>query len=185
LGAHVIDADLIAHELLACGTGIYRKIVEEFGQEVLCDDGAIDRRSLGEIVFSDPEKRFLLDNLTHPTIGREIEQRISELRRTFDRNIVIIEAALMVEVDSYKRYHSLIVVACSPSIQLSRLVDRDDLTLEEAKARIQSQLPMEEKLKLADYSINTSGTLKETHSQVEDIYKNLLELETQRSESSV
>jgi dephospho-CoA kinase len=176
LGAQVIDADLIAHEILNPGTDTFRRILETFGREILSDDGSIDRRKLGNIVFPDPEKRRLLNDLTHPVIGGRIQDQIALLERTSGAGIVIIEAALMVEVGSYKRYHALVVVTCHPSIQLSRLIDRDKLSLEDAMARIRAQMPMEEKLKVADYSIDTSGSLQETHRQVERIYQQLLNL---------
>jgi dephospho-CoA kinase len=176
LGARVIDADLIAHEILNPGTDTFGRILETFGREILAGDGTIDRRKLGNIVFSDPEKRFLLNRLTHPVIGDRIRQSIAWIERTSETKIVIIEAALMVEVGSYKRYHALVVVTCLPSIQLSRLIDRDNLSLEDAVARIRAQMPIEEKLKVADYSIDTSGSLQETHRQVDRIYQELLKL---------
>lgn len=177
LGAHVIDADRLAHELTAYGTKTYRKIVDAFGKEILCSDGSIDRKKLGRIVFFDPEKRFLLNNLTHPVIGSEMQRRIQALEQTCRKGIIIVEAPLMVEVGSYKKYHCLVVVTCSPSMQISRLIKRDNLTMEEAKARIRSQMPIEDKLKLADYSIDTSGTMEETENQIVAIYKKLLKRE--------
>lgn len=176
LGAQVIDADLIAHEVLNPGTDTFERILETFGPEILCGNGSIDRRELGRVVFSDPEKRLLLNNLTHPEIGGRIRQRIACLEQTSEAKVLIIEAALMVEVGSYKRYHALVVVSCHPEIQLSRLMDRNHLSLEDAEARIRSQMPIEEKLKVADYSIDTSGSLQETHRQVESVYKKLLKL---------
>jgi len=181
LGAHVIDADLIAHEILSSGSETYRKIVESFGESVLSGDGSINRKTLGRMIFFDPEKRLLLNRLTHPGIGTEIERRINELEGETGRGVIIIEAALMIEAGSYKKYHRLIVVTCSPSLQLSRLIDRDNLTVESAKARIESQMPMGVKLKLADYSIDTSGTLKTTYDQVEAVYRDLLIEEMQIS----
>jgi dephospho-CoA kinase len=177
LGAHVIDADRIVHELLVCDTKIFKKIVESFGEQILARDGSIDRKALGKIVFFDPEKRLLLNSLTHPEIGTEILRRISELEQISETGIVIVEAALMVESGSYEKYHRLVVVTCDPALQISRLVNRDALTQEEATARIRSQMPMEEKLKLADYRIDTSGTLKQTYEQVDAIYRDLLSQE--------
>jgi dephospho-CoA kinase len=176
LGAQVIDADLIAHEILDRGTDTFERILQTFGEGIIAEDGSIDRKRLGSIVFSDPEKRILLNHLTHPVIGSRIRQKIGRLERSSGAQIVIIEAALMVEVGSYKRYHALVVVTCQPSIQLSRLMNRDHLSLEDAKARIRSQMPMEEKLRVADYRIDTSGSLGETHRQVEIIYGKLLKL---------
>jgi len=174
LGAHVIDADRIVHLLLVRGTKIHKKIVGAFGEEILAGDGSIDRKTLGKIVFLNSEKRFLLNRITHPEIGMEIFRRISKLEEESERGVVIVEASLMVEAGSHDRYHRLIVTTCDSALQISRLVARDDLTLDEAKARIKSQMPIEEKLKLADYSIDTSGTFSQTNEQVEAIYRDLI-----------
>ena len=174
MGAHVIDADQIVHELLARGTETQKKVIEAFGDEILCGDGSVDRKLLGKIVFCDAEKRLLLNRLTHPAIGEEIRDRILATERTSGGGIIIVEAALMVETGSHNNYYRLIVVHCDPELQVSRLMDRDNLTFEEAKDRISSQMPLEEKLKLADYTVDTSGTLRETQMQVESIYRDLL-----------
>ncbi len=174
LGAHLIDADLIVHELLSCGTGTYQRIVEVFGDQILEPDREINRKKLGQIVFFNEEKRKILNQLTHQDVGAEIRRRISELEQTFPRGIIIVDAALMVETGSYKMYDRLIVVTCGRSLQISRLMNRDRLTEEEALARMNSQLPIEEKLRLADYTIDTSGTLKQTREQIQAIYRDLL-----------
>jgi dephospho-CoA kinase len=173
MGAHIIDADLVVHELLACGTKTYDNIVDAFGEEILSPGGEVDRRKLGQIVFFDKHKLMLLNNLTHPEVRVEILRRISDLEQLSSKGIVIVDAALMVETGGYKMYHRLIVVTCDPSLQVSRLMSRDGLTKKEAEARIASQMPIEEKLKLADYTIDTSGTLKQTRDQAEAIYRDL------------
>jgi dephospho-CoA kinase len=174
LGAHIIDADRIVHDLLACGTKTYSKIIEAFGPQILDQDRNIDRRRLAGIVFFDEKQRTLLNRLTHPDIHEEILQRIFELEQKSSSGIIMVDAALMVETGGYKMYHHLVVVACDPGLQLSRLMSRDALTEKEAIARIASQMPIEEKIKLADYTIDTSGTLKQTHHQVEAVYRDLL-----------
>ncbi|MBN1568470.1 MAG: dephospho-CoA kinase [Acidobacteria bacterium] len=177
LGAHVIDADRVAHELYKPGTGAYGRILAAFGKQILDSDGAIDRKKLGKIVFSDAEKRLQLNAILHPEVGAAIMRRIFELEEESPRGMIIVDAALMVETGGYKMYDRLIVVSCSLSIQISRLMNRDGMTEADARARIASQLPIEEKLKLADYVIDTSGTLKQTRDQVEKIYRDLLALE--------
>jgi dephospho-CoA kinase len=174
LGAHVIDADIIVHELLASGTETSKKVVDAFGTEILTQDGQIDRPKLGQIIFGSSDKRMLLNSLTHPDIRAEILRRIFQLEQSFPGGVVIVEGALIVETGSYKMYDRLVVVTCNPSLQISRLISRDGLTQEEARARIASQMPIEEKLKLADYTIDTSGTLRQTQDQVEAIYRDLL-----------
>jgi dephospho-CoA kinase len=174
LGAHVIDADIVVHELLAAGTKTYKKIVDAFGLEILAQDRQIDRRRLGQIIFSSPDKRTVLNSLTHPDVSAEILRRIFQLERSFPGGVVIIEGALIIEAGGHKMYDRLVVVTCNPSLQISRLMSRDGLTREEAEARMASQMPIEEKLKLADYTIDTSGTLRQTQDQVEAIYRDLL-----------
>jgi dephospho-CoA kinase len=174
LGAHVIDADRVAHLLLKSGTPVYRKIVDAFGERILSSTGEIDRRMLGRIVFADADKRLLLNTLTHPAVKTEILRRMGELEQSALRGIIIVDAALMIETGGYKMFHRIIVVTCDPAHQVSRLITRDGLTEEEARARIASQMPMEEKLKLANYAIDASRTLEHTREQVEAIYRDLL-----------
>jgi dephospho-CoA kinase len=174
LGAHVIDADRVAHLLLKSGAPVYRKIVDAFGERILNSAGEIDRRILGRIVFSDSDKRLMLNSLTHPAVGTEILRRIGELEQSASRGIIIVDAALMIETGGYKMFHRIIVATCDSVLQVSRLIARDGLTEEEARARIASQMPMEEKLKFANYAIDTSRTLEHTREQVEAIYRDLL-----------
>ena len=177
LGAHVLDADQVARELFECGTGTYRSVVDAFGVEILNPDGSINRKRLGEIVFSDKEKRLLLNRLTHTSVVMEIERRIRALEQLDPEGIIIVDAALIVEAGAHEKYQRLIVTACSPELQLSRLMMRDGLTEREARARIASQLPVEEKVKVAHYVIDTSGTLEQTRRQVEAVYRDLVEYE--------
>ncbi len=174
LGAHIIDADAVVHELLASQTRTYEKIVNAFGKQILRPDGSIDRRNLGQVVFSDSEKRQLLNSITHPDVAAEILRRIFDLEQLYPSGIVIVDAALMIETGGYKMYDKLIVVTCDPVLQISRLTTRDHWTAEEARARMESQMAIEEKLKFADYTIDNSGTLKQTREQVEAIYRDLL-----------
>jgi dephospho-CoA kinase len=182
LGAHIIDADLVVHELLATTGKTYQKVVSAFGEQILGPDRNISRRKLGQIVFFDKEKRQLLNSLIHPDVGAKIIERIFEMEQLASSGIVIVDAALIVETGGYKMYDRLIVVTCDRALQLSRLMTRDHLKVEEAKARMDSQLPIEEKLKLADYTIDTSGTLKQTQEQVEAIYRDLLVQEMRKKE---
>jgi dephospho-CoA kinase len=174
LGAHIIDADRVVHELLTSGTQTFTKIVEAFGESILDSAREIDRKKLGQIVFFDEGKRLLLNQLTHHDVGVEILRRIFELEQSFLSGIIIVDAALMIETGGYKIYDRLIVVTCDPSLQISRLMSRDHLNEQEARARMNSQMPIEEKLKLADFTIETSGMLKQTRDQVEAIYRDLL-----------
>lgn len=174
LGAQVIDADSIAHELMSPGTKTYGKIVEAFGEGILRPDRTIDRRALGDIIFKDDERRALLNRLVHPDVHGEILRRIVQLEKKYRYGIVIVHAALLVESGHYKIYDRLIVVTCDPSLQISRIVNRNGISVEEAKGRLATQMPIEEKLKLADYTVETSGALWKTREQIEAIYRDLV-----------
>ncbi len=174
LGAIVIDADAVSHELLARGSETAQKVVEAFGPQILDSGGGIDRKKLGCIVFSDPERRRLLNSLMHPAIREEIRRRIEAAREASPGAVVVVDAALMIETGSHRMYDRLIVVTCEPALQLARLMGRDGLSEEEARARIEAQMPPEEKVKLADYTIDTSGTIDRTREQVEAVYRDLL-----------
>ena len=174
LGARIVDADLVVHELLAAGTKTYSGIVDAFGEQILDGEREIDRKKLGRIIFFDAEKRTLLNQLTHRDVGAEILRRIFDLEQSCSRGIVIVDAALIVETGGYKMYDRLIVVTCDPALQIARLMSRDRLSEKEARARMNSQMAIEDKLKLADYTVDTSGTLRQTRDQVEAIYRDLL-----------
>jgi dephospho-CoA kinase len=178
LGAHVVDADIIAHKLLDPGTATYGRIRDAFGAEILFPDGTINRKVLGRIVFSQADKRVLLNGLIHPDVRAEVLRRVGEVVAREASAIIIVDAALMVESGFYKLHERLIVVYCDPALQLSRLMARDGLLPSEAKARMDAQLPVEEKLKLADYVIETSGTFRETRVQIETVYRDLVRVES-------
>jgi len=176
LGAHVIDADIIAHQLFAPHTETFSKVVQAFGDGILTPEGAINRTLLGDIIFKDRERRLLLNALVHPDVRVEVIRRIFERERLGLGGVVIVDAALMIESGFYKMQDRLIVVFCEPALQLARIMSRTSLSAAEARLRIDSQLPLEEKLKLADYVIDTSGTYGGTRKQIERIYGELLEL---------
>jgi dephospho-CoA kinase len=174
LGAHVIDADLIAHNLLTPGTTTYSKIVDAFGNSILRRDGTIDRKLLGGIVFDHEETRLRLNSIVHPEVHASILNQIMELEEKFAGGIVVVHAALLIESGHYKIYDRMIVVTCDPTLQLARIIARDGLSPEDARKRLQSQMPVEEKLRLADYTIDNSGSFRETRNQIEAIYQDLL-----------
>jgi dephospho-CoA kinase len=172
-GCHVLDADQTAREVVAPGSAGLRAVADAFGGEVLRPDGALDRAKLGAIVFSDETKRARLNAILHPLI---IEAQDDWLRRSAaqdPRGVGIVDAALMIETGSYRRFDKLIVVHCRPEVQLERLLKRDGLTAEEAGRRIASQMPQAEKKKFADYLIDTSAGFEETREQARALYEQL------------
>jgi dephospho-CoA kinase len=177
LGAHTIDADVIAREVVAPDAPAYRKIVKEFGTSVLGTDGQIDRKQLAGIVFSDSKARQKLNAIVHPHVVQEEERRIASLQSEGAMSkspVVVIDASLMIETGTFHKYQVILVVYCPPAVQLRRLKLRDGITETEAKQRIQSQMPTLEKAKYADFIIETSGRLSDTYTQVRQIYSELL-----------
>ncbi|HEY9404050.1 MAG TPA: dephospho-CoA kinase [Pyrinomonadaceae bacterium] len=178
LGCHVLDADQTAREVVAPGSAGLQAIADAFGGSVLQHDGTLDRAKLGAIVFSDETKRARLNAILHPLI---IEAQDVWLRRCAEqdpRGVGIVDAALMIETGSYKRFDKLIVVYCRPELQLERLVKRDGLTVEEAARRIASQMSQEEKKSFADYLIDTSDGFEQTREQTFTVYEHLKALAT-------
>ncbi|HEX8457159.1 MAG TPA: dephospho-CoA kinase [Pyrinomonadaceae bacterium] len=186
LGAHVLDADRTAREVVAPGGAGWRAIVETFGGEILQPDGALDRAKLGAIVFSDETKRARLNSILHPLI---IEAQNEWLRacatedaeQSTGSGVAIVDAALMIESGSYRRFDKLIVVHCRSELQLERLVKRDGLNVDEAMRRIASQMPQEEKKRFADYLIDTSAGFEDARRQTVAVYESLRALAAAQS----
>src|SRR6185436_10465691 len=172
LGCHVIDADKIARDVVAPETEGLKSVVATFG-DVLNNDGTLNRARLGEIVFADEARRQKLNSLLHPLIIAAQDEQIREVEMRDPDGIVIIDAALLIESGGYKRLDKLIVVFCDPEIELGRLMERDGLSRDAAAARINAQMPQEEKKKYADFAIDTSGTLAETRQQVGTVFEQL------------
>lgn len=173
LGAFVLDADQTAREVVKPGTEGLRLIVENFGTEILQPDGTLDRGKLGAIVFADERKRQLLNSIVHPLVIKAQNQWLSEKERENPSAIAVVDAALMIESGSYKRFTKLIVVWCQPAIQLERLMKRDNLSEAEARKRIAAQMPQEEKKLYADFLIDTSGGFEAARRQTVEIYGQL------------
>src|SRR5262249_34296343 len=151
LGCHLIDADAITHDLLHPGEAVHRAVVDAFGTRVLAPDGSINRAVLGEIVFKDPKAREQLNSIVHPAVIDRQKRWLEDLEAREPDAIGIVDAALMIEVGTYKNYDKVIVVACSAEEQRRRLRERSGLTEEQINSRIASQMPMQEKVKYADF----------------------------------
>lgn len=173
LGAHVLDADQTAREVVMPGTPGLNAVTEAFGKEVLNPDGTLNRKQLAAIVFGDESQRQRLNHILHPFIIARQDEILNEWEAKDPHGVGIVDAALMIESGGYRRFDKLIVVHCRPEVQLERLMLRDKLTLDEARRRIDSQMPQEEKQKFADYLIDTSDGFELTREQVKNIYTNL------------
>ncbi|MAQ15988.1 MAG: dephospho-CoA kinase [Sandaracinus sp.] len=174
LGAAVVDADQVARDVVAPGSEGFVAVVDAFGAEMVGEDGTLNRAKLGALVFGDAEARKKLNAITHPRIAAESQRRIAEQSRT-DAPYVIYEAALLVENGMAKAFGALIVVAVAPERQLARLMARDGSNEADARARIDSQLPLEEKVALADWVITNDGAMPETELQVRETHAAILE----------
>lgn len=173
LGCRVLDADLTAREVVAKGSSGLAAVVGEFGTEVLTNDGDLDRKKLGAIVFADKEKREKLNSIVHPLVIEAQDKWIRGVESSDPNGIAVIDAALMIESGGYKRFNKLIVVWCESAIQLERLMSRDGLSESDAKQRIAAQMSQNEKKQFADHLIDTSRGFDDTRSQVVEVVKKL------------
>ncbi len=175
LACTVLEADPLAHRLLERGEPAYEEVVREFGLGVLDSDGRINRRKLGEIVFADPQKLLRLNRIVHPRVIELLERKLAELARAGATDMVVVEAALLIEAGYHERVDRLVVVWCWPEQQRERLLSRG-MTREQAERRITAQMPLEEKRRLADEQVDCSGSLAETRIQVEALVAKLKQL---------
>ena len=173
LGAHVIDADKIVHDLLVPGQDACREVLAHFGKDIQLPDGSIDRRKLGDIIFSHPEERVWLNQCIHPRVFKAYQTQVHYLKERRPHAIVIMDAALLIETGYHKHMDKLIVVYASQQDQVKRLMERERFTLEQAMARISSQMPLDEKRTYADIVIENTGTREEAEQQTREIFAKL------------
>ncbi|MBI4165806.1 MAG: dephospho-CoA kinase [Acidobacteria bacterium] len=173
LGARVIDADRVAHQVIRSPQPAYHEIVREFGFEILDSEGEIDRKRQAAIVFADPEKLKILNAIVHPRVMERIEHLAEGYLLADPKAVVIVDAALLYEAGHAERFHKIIVAWSRPEQQIERLMARMRLTREQAELRIAAQMPAEEKRRRADYVIDCSGDLETTRTQVNDLFSKL------------
>ncbi|MEW5722435.1 MAG: dephospho-CoA kinase [Thermodesulfobacteriota bacterium] len=173
LGAPMIDFDVLARRVVEPGRPAYNDIVEFFGRQVLQEDGALDRKKLSGLVFSDLEKRKKLESFTHPRISLEFARRLEEITARDPEAVVQAVVPLLIEINLQYLFHKVVVVYVRPEVQVQRLVQRDGLTEAEAANILKAQLPIDEKVGYADFVINNEGTLAETRRQVETLWEEL------------
>lgn len=167
-GAAIVDADLVAREVVQPGQAAYQDIVDYFGPSVLHDDGSIDRKRLGAKVFAAPEARAALGRITHPRIAAASQQQIAALAHA-GASIVFYEAALLVENQIHRGLDALVVVTTDDATQLQRLMTRDGLSLAEAQARVAAQMPQATKAALATWVIENRGDLTALAQRVAEV----------------
>ena len=179
-GCYVIHADEIGHEVLGPGGEAYGPVVQEFGENVLSEDGTIDRRKLAALVFHNPERLARLNAIVHPPVVRREEQLAAEFFARDPHGIAVTEAAILIETGSYRRFDKLILVFCAQEQQIERALRREGSAEADIRARIERQMPLEEKRKYADFVIDTSGSKEETLRQTRAVYEALRKFESEK-----
>jgi len=172
-GAYIIDADQIARELVQPQKPAWSELIGAFGKEILQEDGSIHRKKLADKVFADPKKRKLLNQILHPRIKEEMDRRTKEIEQKDPQAIVVIDAPLIIELGNQRDMDKLIVVASTQTQQIKRLKERDGVSPEAALRVISSQMPVEEKVKLADYVIRNEGSIEEAKKRAKEVFKEL------------
>ena len=176
MGCLLIQADELGRQVIDQGGETYEAVVAAFGKEILDPGGAINRRRLAAIVFPDPQQLAKLNALVHPHVKIREKALAAEFRRGHPDGIAVTEAAILVETGSYKDYDRLIVAVCSPEQQIERAMERNGASREEVLNRLRRQMPLDDKVKYADFVIDTSGTKENTLAQTRNVYEALRRL---------
>ncbi|MDW8129174.1 MAG: dephospho-CoA kinase [Bryobacterales bacterium] len=175
LGCHLIQADELGRQAMEPGGEAYEAVVAEFGPDVVKPDGTLDRRKLAAMVFDNGDRLARLNALVHPVVIRREEEILAELAERDPHGIAVVEAAILIENGSYRRFDRIVLAWCRPEQQVERAMERG-LTREEALARLKQQMPLDEKRKYAHYVIDTSGSREDTLRQVRQLYRMLREI---------
>jgi len=176
LGCLLIQADELGHQVLEPGGEAYESVVREFGPDIVRADGTIDRPKLGVLVFQDSQRLAALNALVHPPVWARERSLLDEYASAHPHGIAVVEAAILVETGSYRNYAKLIVAVCSEEQQIQRAMSRDGMTRDQVLDRLSRQMPLAEKIKNADYVIDTSGAKENTLAQTGVVYQSLLAL---------
>lgn len=163
----VVDADVIAREVVEPGTDGLAEIIKTFGTEILLEDGSLNRKKLGEIIFKDEDKREMLNQILH----QEIHQKMMMAKEKWENErvpLIVFDIPLLYEADYQSTFDAIMVVYVPEKTQIARLMERDELTVQQARDRIASQLPIEEKKARADIVIDNSQTIADTYEQVQN-----------------
>ncbi|MDD3990907.1 MAG: dephospho-CoA kinase [Desulfobacterales bacterium] len=172
-GAHIIDADLLAREVVAPGQPAFAAVVDHFGSGILKNDGTIDRDRLAAEVFADPKQKAVLERIIHPAVAEAMAARLAQIKATAPESIVVLDVPLLFEAGMDAGLDLVVMVDAPNVVQLHRLMKRNNLSRTEALARIGAQMPMAEKRRRADVVIDNSGSLASTRTQVEALWQRL------------
>jgi dephospho-CoA kinase len=184
-GALIIDLDELAHTAEDPDGEVWWEIVRHFGPEILCADGKIDRRRLGECVFADRKKLDLLNSIVHPAVFEQWRRRLEEIRKTQPEAIVLSDIPLLIEAGLKPMVDLVLLVYLPPEEQIARLMARNGYGREEAASRLASQMPIGEKLPYADIVIRNDGSLEETRRAAGKVWEELKKWERRQREESL
>ena len=176
LGAKILDSDEVAREVLLPGQPAWTRLRQAFGKTFSRPDGTVKRKKLRKLVFANPEKRDQLNAIVHPEVMKEINRRSEVLSSSLQAKVLVVDVPLLLEVGVAHRFDKIVVVDARESVQINRLVQRDGISEEEAKQALKAQMPLSEKVELADYVIDNNSTLADTEIQVRKVWKELLVL---------
>lgn len=176
LGCHIIQADELGHQVLLPGGEAYAGVVREFGTGILDGEGKIDRGRLAGEVFGRPERLAALNALVHPPVVRREEEIIAAFAAGDPRGIAVVEAAILIETGSWRRFDRIVLVVCAEEQQIERALKRGGAPREQVLARMDRQMPLAEKRKYAHYVIDTSGAKDDTLRQTRAVYEDLRRL---------
>lgn len=169
-GAHIIDADHVAREVVEPGTPALAEIAAVFGTRVISPDGSLNRGALGDIVFSDPAKRIQLNAIVHPAVHKRTQELFSQAPLG---SVIVYDVPLLVETQYEYSFDEIVVATAPESVRIERLMEHRGMLESEAASRIESQAPEEERLKIASHVIDTSGDISHTYSQVDALWSQL------------
>jgi dephospho-CoA kinase len=164
----VVDADIESRLAVMKGESAYFKIIEEFGRDILLEDGEIDRQKLGAIIFHHAEKRQILNEIVHPEVRKRMRDQVDQSIKNSEE-VVVLDIPLLFESKLTYMVDKTLLVYVDDETQLKRLIERNNLSVEDAEARIRSQMPLSEKIKLADAVIDNNGSIADTKKQLLEI----------------
>ncbi|MFS1517655.1 dephospho-CoA kinase [Bacillus sp. SCS-151] len=171
LGFPIVDADIIAREVVTAGESAYKKIIATFGEKVTQPNGELDREKLGNIIFHDEEKRQQLNSIVHPAVRKKMFERMDEYMKQ-GLQVVILDIPLLFESKLTDMVDKTLLVYVDPDVQLHRLMQRNNYLKHEAEARINSQMPLKDKISLASAVLNNNGSILNTEEQLHKLLQN-------------
>jgi len=177
MGSVIIDFDILARQVVMPGEKAWAEIVEYFGDDILLDNREIDRKKISRIVFFETEKRKILEGFTHPAIGEAFIMEVAKISSSGDNVIIQAVVPLLIECNMQELFNAITLVYIPMEKQVLRLTERDEITRDRAMNIINAQMPINEKIRYADYVINNDGPIEQTRTQTQGLWEKLLEMQ--------